>query len=156
MRSLFYVAVAVVVLAHNSVVEAFTNADEAKHLSNTTPDFVADGMISSDSRKRFLRVTDPEDGDLITVHEERGKQKVAGIIKKMTKMEIQDKQNMKKAAEILVSMKQIRVQDVLKAALDRGTITKASYNALLRMANPSKSRAQQSREKIRLVKDLYK
>ncbi|POM71137.1 Secreted RxLR effector peptide protein [Phytophthora palmivora] len=73
MRSIFYVAVAVAVLAHSSFVAAFSNADESQLLSKTIPDYSANAAISSDSKKRFLRVTDPEYDDFTPAAEERGK-----------------------------------------------------------------------------------
>ncbi|KAG3080019.1 hypothetical protein PI124_g19559 [Phytophthora idaei] len=71
MRSIFYVALAVAVLARSSVVAAFTSADESQLLSKTSPDFAADALISSDSRKRFLRVTGQDDVGLAADEEER-------------------------------------------------------------------------------------
>ncbi|ETO58878.1 hypothetical protein F444_22745 [Phytophthora nicotianae P1976] len=73
MRSIFYVAVAVAIFARSCVVAASTNADESQLLSKVSPDVAADAMIRSDSQKRFLRVTDPEDDALIAANEERGK-----------------------------------------------------------------------------------
>ncbi|KAG7398332.1 Elongation factor 1-beta [Phytophthora boehmeriae] len=97
MRSVFYVAVAVAVavFARSSVVAAFANADESKLLSKATPDFTADAVISGNSRKRFLRVTEPEDEDLLAADEERVKLKsLKKIAKKL------DKKNMKQVAWI--------------------------------------------------------
>ncbi|ETM03687.1 hypothetical protein L917_00127 [Phytophthora nicotianae] len=73
MRSIFYVAVAVAIFGRSCVVAASTNADESQLLSKVSPDVAADAMIRSDSQKRFLRVTDPEDDALIAANEERGK-----------------------------------------------------------------------------------
>ncbi|OWY93740.1 RxLR effector protein, partial [Phytophthora megakarya] len=73
MRSVFYVALAVAVLAHTSIVAAFTNAEESQLLSKTIPDFATDTVINRESTKRFLRVTDPDDDFLTPDDEERVK-----------------------------------------------------------------------------------
>ncbi|KAG7384800.1 hypothetical protein PHYBOEH_009318 [Phytophthora boehmeriae] len=98
MRTVCYVAVAVAVFARSSVVAAFANADESKLLSKTAPDFAADAVISSDSRKRFLRVADPEDDDLLAADEERVK--FASMKQIIAKLE---KDDMKHVAAILVN-----------------------------------------------------
>ncbi|ETL84292.1 hypothetical protein L917_15853, partial [Phytophthora nicotianae] len=49
----------------------FSNIDESQPILKTTHDFVADAMASSYSRKRFLRVVDPEDDNLTAADEER-------------------------------------------------------------------------------------
>ncbi|POM63939.1 Secreted RxLR effector peptide protein [Phytophthora palmivora] len=124
MRSVFYVAVAVAVLARNSVVAAFTNADQSRFLSKPTPDFVADVMISSDSQRRFLRVTDPEDEDWIATDEERVKYgSLSKIIEKL------EKNDMSHVAEILKNMEVIHVKNALEAAKKNGQITKADRDA---------------------------
>ncbi|OWZ10875.1 Avirulence (Avh) protein [Phytophthora megakarya] len=98
MRSAFYVAVAVAVLARSSFVAAFTNVDESQPLSNTIPDF--DAAISNDSPKRFLRVTEPKDLDLTPDDEERVKfASLDNIIKKLDSV----KKAPKKAAESVSS-----------------------------------------------------
>ncbi|ETI57579.1 hypothetical protein L917_21684 [Phytophthora nicotianae] len=123
MRSLFYIAVAVAVFARSSAVAAFTNADDSQLLSKTTPDFATDAMASSDSRKRFLRATDPEDGDLQADGEERTKFKsLADIIKHL------DDQKMKHVAEILANMENIHHKNALAKALESGRITQKNYD----------------------------
>ncbi|KAG3236579.1 hypothetical protein PI124_g18417 [Phytophthora idaei] len=128
MRSIFYVALAVGVLARSSVVAAFTNADESQLLSKTSPDFAADALISMDSRKRFLRVTDPEDDDLVVADEEQTKYgSLSAIIKKL------DEKEMGNAASIL---KPLSESAHVKSALKSG-LTPAEYraaNALLRLS----------------------
>ncbi|KAG3122156.1 hypothetical protein PC129_g24350, partial [Phytophthora cactorum] len=99
MRSIFYVALAVAVLARSSVVAAFTNADESQLLSKTSPDLAADAMISSDSRKRFLRVTGPEDAD-----EERT-QKFGSLSAIIAKLDAKELDN---AAQIITRMKKAK------------------------------------------------
>ncbi|KAG7376064.1 hypothetical protein PHYBOEH_001847 [Phytophthora boehmeriae] len=126
MRSVFYVAVAVAVLARSSVVAAFANADESKLLSKTTSDFAADAMIGGDSRKRFLRVTD--------LDEERTKLKSMGeIIAKL------DEQDMKHVAAILVNdMPVSQVKSVLQKARSGGELTRADYKAAKTLLDLSK------------------
>ncbi|OWZ20786.1 RxLR effector protein [Phytophthora megakarya] len=82
MRSVFYVAVVVVVLTRTDFVAAFTNADEAQLLPKTIPEY--DVAISNDSPKRFLRVRQSEDLDLTPDDEERVKfASLDNIIKKL-------------------------------------------------------------------------
>ncbi|KAE8960366.1 hypothetical protein PR003_g31306 [Phytophthora rubi] len=132
MRSVFFVAVAVAVFARGSVVGAFTNADDSKLLSKTTPDFAADAMIDSDSRKRFLRVADPEDDDLTADYEERVKYK--SINKIIAALEAEDQRT---AAKILKKMDDIHAKNVhdaeekLKTALQNNKISEADYKAAL-------------------------
>ncbi|KAG7375536.1 Elongation factor 1-beta [Phytophthora boehmeriae] len=116
MRTVFYVAVAVAVLARSSVVAAFANADESKLLSKATPDFTADTVISSDSRKRFLRVTDPEDDGLVAADEERVK--FASMKQIIAKLEEDD---MKHVAKILEDFQVSQAKSALKAARERVT-----------------------------------
>ncbi|EEY67295.1 secreted RxLR effector peptide protein, putative [Phytophthora infestans T30-4] len=56
MRSAFYIVLVVAVLARCSVVAASTNADESQLLSKVSPNFAANDMTYTVSRKRFLRV----------------------------------------------------------------------------------------------------
>ncbi|KAE8966320.1 hypothetical protein PR003_g29473 [Phytophthora rubi] len=94
MRTVFFVAVAVAVFARGSVVAALTNAGESKLLSKSTPDFAVDAMIDSDSRKRFLRVADPEDDDLTLDDEERVKYKsINKIIAALQEQDLHDVAN---------------------------------------------------------------
>ncbi|OWZ02794.1 Avirulence (Avh) protein, partial [Phytophthora megakarya] len=94
MRSVFYVAVVVVVLTRSDFVAAFTNADEAQLLPKTIP--VYDAAIGNDSPKRFLRVRQSEDLDLTPDDEERVKfASLDNIIKKLDSV----KKAPKKAAE---------------------------------------------------------
>ncbi|KAG6612658.1 RxLR effector protein [Phytophthora cinnamomi] len=119
------------VLAHSNVVAAFTNADESKLLSKTTPDLVANALIG---QKRFLRPTDPEDpGDdgltATDADEERGGKfaSVSVIIEKL------DDQKMKHAAEVLAGMKQTHAENgekAIKAALAQGLIKPEDVNAV--------------------------
>ncbi|OWY99148.1 Avirulence (Avh) protein [Phytophthora megakarya] len=82
MRSVFYVALAVAVLARTSFVAAFTNASQL--LSKTVPDFATDTVINRESTKRFLRVTDPDDDVLAPDDEERVKfKKLSEIVDKV-------------------------------------------------------------------------
>ncbi|ETP07221.1 hypothetical protein F441_16460 [Phytophthora nicotianae CJ01A1] len=64
---------AIAVLAHSSIVAAFSNPDESQLLSKASHDFVADAMISCHSQKRSLRVVEPEDDNLTAADEERTK-----------------------------------------------------------------------------------
>ncbi|POM75892.1 Secreted RxLR effector peptide protein [Phytophthora palmivora] len=125
MRSVFYVAVAVAILARSSVVAAFTNADDSRLMSKTPPDFAVNAVISSDPRKRFLRVTDPEDGTLIAADEERGG-KIGSLKAIIAKL---DEQNLNHVAEILKDVKQIHALNTLKAAQERGKISKEDFEA---------------------------
>ncbi|OWY93243.1 RxLR effector protein [Phytophthora megakarya] len=84
MRSVFYIALAVVALARSSFVAASTNADDSQFLSKTNSEFTPDAVIRSDSQKRFLRVAAPENVDLAADDEERTKYKsLQGIYKKL-------------------------------------------------------------------------
>ncbi|OWZ21884.1 Avirulence (Avh) protein [Phytophthora megakarya] len=84
MRSVFYVAFAVAVLARTSFVAAFTNAEESQLLSKTIPDFATDTVINRETTKRFLRVTDPDDDVLTPGDEERVKiKKLSEILDKV-------------------------------------------------------------------------
>ncbi|EEY67908.1 secreted RxLR effector peptide protein, putative [Phytophthora infestans T30-4] len=117
MRSLFYVALAVAVLARTHVVAASTNADKPQLMSKTSPDFV--GTVSTEPRKRFLRATDPEDVDLMTADEERTKYgSIDGIIKRLN------------AAGTLLNMGKIENKNAIKAAREAGTISKKESSAV--------------------------
>ncbi|KAF1786212.1 hypothetical protein GQ600_27396 [Phytophthora cactorum] len=129
MRSVFYVAVAVAVFARSSVVVASTNADESQVLSKTSPDFTVDAMISTDSQKRFLRVTDPEDDDLKADDEDRTKYgSLKDIIAKL------DEKNMNHVAEILENMSSIH-KKALKAKVAENAMTKEEYKAVKKLLN---------------------
>ncbi|KAE8889451.1 hypothetical protein PF005_g31849 [Phytophthora fragariae] len=132
MRTVFFIAVAVAVFARGSVVAAFTDADESKLLSKTTPDFAVDAMIDSDSRKRFLRVADPEDDDLTLDDEERVRYKSPKRI--ITALQEQDLHDV---ANILAKFDEIHAKNVyhanekLKTALQNKEISAADYQAAL-------------------------
>ncbi|KAE9012719.1 hypothetical protein PR003_g14129 [Phytophthora rubi] len=88
-----------------------------------------DAMINSDSRKRFLRVSDPEDDDLTADDEERVKFK--SMSKIIAKLERQDRQEV---ANILRNFDEIhvnRVDNKLKTALQNKEISEADYHAVL-------------------------
>nr|QMU24848.1 PaRXLR24 [Phytophthora agathidicida] len=127
MRSVFYVAVAVAVFARSSVVVASTNADESQVLSKTSPDFTVDAMISTDSQKRFLRVTDPEDDDLTADDEDRTKYgSLAQIIAKL------DEKEMGHVAKILKNMDSIHEKS-LQAKVAEKAMTNEEYNAVKKL-----------------------
>ncbi|OWZ06175.1 RxLR effector protein [Phytophthora megakarya] len=124
MRCVNFVVVAVAILAPSSVSAAFTHADESAGLSKTTSDFATNTVNGGESRKRFLRVHNPEDGELNPVHEERTKYgSLQTIISKL------DEKNMKEVASILSSMKEIHGKNMLKAAKDK--LTQAQYKAVI-------------------------
>ncbi|OWZ11515.1 RxLR effector protein [Phytophthora megakarya] len=83
MRSGFYIAFAVAALAYNSFVVAFTNEDESPLFSNNVPDFAANAVVSNGPQKRFLRIIEPENTDLVLHDEERAKIKSNEIIKNL-------------------------------------------------------------------------
>ncbi|GMF41635.1 unnamed protein product [Phytophthora lilii] len=72
MRSIFFVGLVIAVFARSSAVTAFTNTDDSQLLSNAAPDFATNILVNTDTQKRFLRVTDPDDDDLAVDDEERG------------------------------------------------------------------------------------
>ncbi|KAF1786215.1 hypothetical protein GQ600_27397 [Phytophthora cactorum] len=116
-------AVAVAVFARSSVVVASTNADESQVLSKTSPDFTVDAMISTDSQKRFLRVTDPEDDDLklmMKTELSMGASKISS--------QSWTKKNMNHVAEILENMSSIH-KKALKAKVAENAMTKEEYKA---------------------------
>ncbi|KAG7381506.1 hypothetical protein PHYPSEUDO_005963 [Phytophthora pseudosyringae] len=124
MRSIFYVALALAVVARSTVVAAFANADESQLLSKTFPDGAADAVISSDSRKRFLRVTDP---DLAVDDEERGGQKYGSMTAIIAKLE---EQNMKHVAKILSGFEAKHYDAKLMKAVQDGKISKNEMGAV--------------------------
>ncbi|POM71799.1 Avirulence protein (Avh) [Phytophthora palmivora] len=125
MRVVFYVAVAVAILARNNVVDAFTNADEFRIMSETTPAIATNAMISGDPRKRFLRVTDPADEDLMDAGEERGG-KFGSLKEILAKL---DEQDLSHVAEILKDVEAIHAKKALKVARDHGNLSKEDYDA---------------------------
>ncbi|OWY98931.1 RxLR effector protein [Phytophthora megakarya] len=127
MRCSYYVVVAVAILARSTVSAAFTNADDSTLLSKTTPDFATDTIIGSESRKRFLRTHDLENGELTPADEERTKYgSLAAIIKKLEEKDLQD------VANILTKMDEIHGQNMLKVAKNKMSSEqyKAAKNAL--------------------------
>ncbi|EEY67199.1 secreted RxLR effector peptide protein, putative [Phytophthora infestans T30-4] len=82
MRSAFYIFLVVAVLARCSVVAAFTNADDSQLLSKVSPDFAANDMTYTVSRKRLLRVAGREDDDATTDEEDRGFTSIVDVIKR--------------------------------------------------------------------------
>ncbi|OWZ06595.1 Avirulence (Avh) protein [Phytophthora megakarya] len=107
MRCVFYVAVAVAILSGSSVVAAFTNADEFTLSTKITPDFAVSATISSDFRKRFLRVTDPE-------NEERTK--YASLSEILAKLREKD---MHHVADILKNMGETHAQTAVEKAVSQ-------------------------------------
>ncbi|KAI9988345.1 hypothetical protein PInf_021744 [Phytophthora infestans] len=106
MRSIYYVVLAAALFARTTVVTAFTNADDSQLVSKMSPDFASDVKISGDFQTRSLRVTDPEDGNLMTDSEERTKYaSLKDVIKRSA------------AADILKNMPSDSEEEVVKALL---------------------------------------
>ncbi|KAF4038528.1 hypothetical protein GN244_ATG09308 [Phytophthora infestans] len=126
MRSMFYVVLAAALFTRTTVVTAFTTADESQLVSKMSPDFASDVKISGDFQTRSLRVTDPEDGNLMIDSEERTKYgSLKDVIKRST------------AADILKDMPSDSVRKMVKAVKYNSELTKKEeevVNALLALA----------------------
>ncbi|OWZ12976.1 RxLR effector protein [Phytophthora megakarya] len=130
MRCVYYVVVAGAIFARSTVSAAFTNADESTLLSKTAPAFAIDTTIGSESRKRFLRAHDLENGELTPADEERTKYgSLAAIIKKLEEKDMLD------VAKILENMDEIHGQNMLKAA--KSKMSSEQYQAAKNALNDS-------------------
>ncbi|KAG6616408.1 putative secreted RxLR effector peptide protein [Phytophthora cinnamomi] len=132
MRIAFYVAMGIAVFARNSVVAVFTNTDESKLVWKTSPDLAINAMISSGTRKRMLRVTDPEESDMTAPNEERV-QKYASLAEIIKKLDDE-----KAVTDILKDMTAIHLKIGLQAARKREEMTREEFNAAMKLLGLSK------------------
>nr|AEK81002.1 Avh238 [Phytophthora sojae] len=138
MRGVFFVAVAVAIFARSSAVAAFTNADEAKLLSEAAPGLAADAVISGESRERFLRVAHPEDDDLAAPADDGKTEERAPNYKSLNEiLKKLDEEEMINVSKILGNMGAIhadhlaKARAALNAAHERGAITANQLQAAL-------------------------